>query len=488
MAGSASDYGGTTIEVPAGAVQSGTTFYLSQVVSGGPYVSDDEVRGGVISMKALGPSGEDAPFSSGITVTIPYNALIVQGEENPEGLIVTHYDEETGEFEPLETDYGDGYLTFLTSEFSLFAVVKPTELGFDIVGGDESKDYRMIAFSGRALDKNVRSNLEMVFGTYNEALWRLFAYDPLAGEYVEVRDENIWRFDDEFGLSPGHGFWLISRYNQNISVKGLSYDNNVGSVFYSILYPGWNMFSHPWTLSVNLGNYDIEVSVDGQSWVGFDDNDNNLTGNFWRFKEATASPGDWYEPLTDISLAKGKSYWLRNFMDQPVYIRIKKQSMGRLRVPGLPGQIKALAMKWFNRVLSVASRAVFAAPSNSVQPPPPPGAAAANDQSANQQGNTDSSAQLPGSTSTTSTSSPAPAPPSGGGAAGGGGFVTTVADGPGVHPVAETLSNFRDTYLQPNEGGKLKILQVMKIFVLLTLFLAAAWGIVKKQWHLYLPK
>ena len=144
----------------------------------------------------------------------------------------------------------------------------PSFFSFTISGGDEPQQYRMISFPGEELVKNVRANLQRIFGRYDETVWRLFAYDALADQYVEATDENIIRFDNEFSLKPGRGYWLISIATRDPSVKGLEYDPD--AVFYTVLKPGWNIFNHPWGTDVSLGTHDIEVSGDRTTWVGIE--------------------------------------------------------------------------------------------------------------------------------------------------------------------------------------------------------------------------
>jgi hypothetical protein len=241
----------------------------------------------------------------------------------------------------------------------------------------------MIAVSGEALNKNIRSNLEKVFGAYDDTLWRLFAYDPLAEEYVEATDANLDRFDDEFRLTPGMGFWLISRSASTIEADVLSYDDGIGSVFYTVLEPGWNIVSHPWDTVVELPVFRLEASDDLINWVEIKDLGNDLVSHsYYQFRGNSGSPGNWYEEIAfdQCELQPNQSYWVRNEKSYPVILRIVKllatASLQRMEPPDAMQTLVAKygLERWINHLVPEC----IASAANTL-PPDPPGVAGTED-------------------------------------------------------------------------------------------------------------
>jgi hypothetical protein len=247
----------------------------------------------------------------------------------------------------------------------------------------------MVSFSGTALASNARTNLEAIMGKYDDKIWRLFAYDSYAEKYVEAKDANLSRFDDEFKVGNGNGFWLISRETKNVLIDILTYDGSIGSTTYMLLPPGWSMISHPWKIGVNLLNFDIDVSEDLLTWKSIDDSGNNLTsGSFWQFKGEAGSAGDWYEEksFSTGTLDPNQSYWIKNLKDYPVALRIvNKTTIANRQISNSPLDIvKLMALNKLLKWIPDLTGLCFASLKDSQIPPDPPGGASGNEDASGQ--------------------------------------------------------------------------------------------------------
>ena len=233
-----------------------------------------------------------------------------------------------------------------------------------------------MAFAGQSLEPNLRTVLEAGLGAYDDTLWRLFAYDPATGQYVEATETNKALFDDKFAQGQGIGFWLIARNGGSLSDAALSASNTAGSTFYSVLYPGWNLITHPWRCALSLSTHRIEISLDGETWTGITSQANAITGqSFWKFKGGQGSPGDWYEeePFAGGSLEAQTGYWLKNKTGMPVYLRMALKEDSLMCKAAIPQNLKSAVAGWIARGLGGAAGEAIAASAGDT-PPDPPGA------------------------------------------------------------------------------------------------------------------
>ncbi|MBI5843963.1 MAG: hypothetical protein HZB23_04745, partial [Deltaproteobacteria bacterium] len=368
-------YSGTTIEAPPGSVPDGTTISFAEVTAGGPFLDDSEQRGLVFHLTSSNP------LTGPVTVTIPYEGLLAEGDD-PHDLVMVHFNERTGRWEWIRdftVDTTARTITFTTSSFSLFSLAVPETMTYAATGGSTVNAYRMMAFAGQALEANLRTALEAVLGVYDDSMWRLFAYDTATGQYVEATNANLGRFDDDFAQGQGFAYWLIARNNTTLSEAALSAANTAGSTFYSVLYPGWNLISHPWKCAAGLVSHRIEISVDGETWTGVTDPENVITDqSFWKFKGAQGEPGAWYEEIAFASgsLESQTGYWLKNRTGMPVYIRLALKEDSLLCKALIPQSLKSAAARWVDKGLGGAVGMAIAASAGDT-PPDPPGAAGA---------------------------------------------------------------------------------------------------------------
>lgn len=170
--------------------------------------------------------------------------------------------------------------------------------------------------------------------------------------------------------------YLISRETYTVQTDVLAYDDQIGSVFYAVLSPGWNIVSQPWSVAVETPAFRLEASSDLINWFAPEDPENDLVcPNFYRFKEDTGSPGNWYE---EIALDQGRlepnqSYWIRNEKPYPVVLRIVKMlNTGAVRVAPPSDAIRTLVAEFrLKRVMNCLVPECFASLFRTCPPDPP---------------------------------------------------------------------------------------------------------------------
>ncbi len=373
-------YSGTSILVPPGTVPSGSLFLSASTADGGtPWLAAVQRRGDVLYFNATDSSGNEVAFSGPVAVTIPYAALLSPGDD-PADLVIVHYNEAEGRWERVSgvvVNTVNQTLTFFTDGFSLFSPVMPAAFATDVPGGSQVQNYRMLAMAGVPLTRDARAALAEDLGAYDDTKWRLFAYDALAGVYVEATDENAARFAEEFSLKPGAPYWLISRTDATVSLEGLEYETGMGAAYYTVLPPGWSMLAHPWRTPVSLATHSMEVSGDGETWVSVADGANSLTSpSLWLYKGTAGEPGAWYDeaPWSTAALPAYAAGWVRNQTDGPVFLRmVQKDLVGK--ASGLPDRVRKAAQTMLAAGMDAGVAEAWAASLAADTPPDPPGAA-----------------------------------------------------------------------------------------------------------------
>ncbi len=103
-------------------------------------------------------------------------------------------------------------------------------------------------------------------GAYNNRIWRFGVWDPQAeqgGAYSE--------YPDVAEITPGQGFWLISRFGGEITASGWS--TSVATDYRLTIYPGWNQIANPYFYAIHFpqtlppGIDDLLYAYDGSGFV-----------------------------------------------------------------------------------------------------------------------------------------------------------------------------------------------------------------------------
>ena len=112
-----------------------------------------------------------------------------------------------------------------------------------------SADYQIVSIPYELQPNNITTVFKDLFNAYgyDKSKWRIFHYETNQSEYSEYLDGL-----DE--IEPGKGYWLISRYPQDIFFEGATtlrcrgYDRD----YYEItLTAGWNQIGNPYNFNVS---------------------------------------------------------------------------------------------------------------------------------------------------------------------------------------------------------------------------------------------
>ena len=413
-------YNGATIEISAGSIDEPVTVTFMLVSEGGPYIPEDVISGDVVEIGAETSSG-DAKFITPVEVSIPYGGI--SGIEDPR---VYTFDEEEGRWIWIRNavvDEVNKVISFKVEHFSLFTVLEPEELERSIDGGIYQEDYRIISFPGNPDDPDLEANLTQTLGPYDDTQWRCFAYDYKTDTYMEMNESG---FKERFPLEPGTAYWLISRKDKDLKVKGLSIDPT--KPFEGVLHPGWNMVGNPYDVPISMEDYDILISSDGVHFESI--LTTSLTDNYlYRFDPQRDSDGNiisWYSEVDPSveSIQPYEGYWLRSYYGSDLIVRIvPKTGQSAYLKPSISKKFIYLAKRSFIRLMDSVG-GICMAESGSSEPPPPPGAPGRSTESI-------------------------------GVASGGGGcFIATAAYGSPIHPYVKILRQFRDQYLLNTVWGR----------------------------------
>lgn len=158
--------------------------------------------------------------------------------------------------------------------------------------------FRMVSFPVTPASSSILANLEDDLGTYNKAVWRMFAFDPTASAYVEVNSASAPP------MAPGRGFWLISRDGVLVDVDGAL--PNTGEPFELTLLPGFNLIGSPFSFQVTWNECSVNgVKIPSQSSVG---------------TELFEWTGTSYSSVA--TMVNGRAYWCRNLTASSVVLEI----------------------------------------------------------------------------------------------------------------------------------------------------------------------
>ncbi|RZB30232.1 MAG: hypothetical protein SRB1_02512 [Desulfobacteraceae bacterium Eth-SRB1] len=417
-------YNGATVVVPAGSSTDLFTFTCNKVTSDQAKPNTSAVFGDVIDMNARKANGNKVTFGVAIEVTLPYGNI--PNIDRPQDLRVYTFNPDLNRWTPV-SDYTvnteDETISFRTTHFSLFTVGQAEELGTPVIGGTNTEDYSMISFPCNPDNFDLVANLSTIFGNYDTRIWRCAVYNNSSMEYDEA---NASDFADMHPLEPGRAYWVISRYDKLLNVKGLTLNKEVP--FETTLHPGWNMVANPYNETINSDA--ITVSDDG---VNFDSlSTTGLTDNYiFKFDPHDDGQGNtiWYTEISldNASMDPYQGCWIYNYKSSDIIIRFDESSIIALQqnVPLLYKKMIWHARRSLHRFMDVIASTCYADGNSAHQPPPPPG--------------------LPGNSSNSI-----------GVADGGGGgcFIATAAYGSKIEPHVRILRDFRDRFLLDNTAGK----------------------------------
>jgi hypothetical protein len=116
-------------------------------------------------------------------------------------------------------------------------------------GGNAQSAFRMISLPLVLEDSRPQAVFEDDLGPYDPKQWRLFRFNPLAGDYSE--------FPDLESFSPGKAFWLIVRPPNKQIDSGIGTTVATNQPFQIALQQGWNDIANPFTFPVNWSDVQI---------------------------------------------------------------------------------------------------------------------------------------------------------------------------------------------------------------------------------------
>ena len=122
-----------------------------------------------------------------------------------------------------------------------------TNLIPNLVSGGNVADYQIVSIPYELDIKKINSVFKDLFNAYgyDKSKWRIIHYEASASEYKEYL-EGL----DE--VSRGKGYWLISRYPQDIFFEGARSLRDDENGYYEIkLLIGWNQIGNPYNFNVS---------------------------------------------------------------------------------------------------------------------------------------------------------------------------------------------------------------------------------------------
>jgi hypothetical protein len=258
----------------------------------------------------------------------------------------------TGSGDPVTIDYA-GYARPKDAGYDMGAYEFITDIAheFSLPGGTgDATDYQMFTVpvtlaSGSSLKESMESSL----GTYDKGIWRVFAWDPGTGAYIEMDDAGF----ADLAVYPGRGFWVISTSTDTITFSGQpSPDGDYTGV---PLSPGWNMIALPWpSQSIELDN--IAVS-DGLTTSFITSTTNTLTQQYVWDYTGTGADNGYEQRASGAVLQPGTAYWIKVLASTEVTMLVPKDNEG--------GYFTASSVRTMSEVSTT--------PGDAEQPPPPPG-------------------------------------------------------------------------------------------------------------------
>ena len=133
----------------------------------------------------------------------------------------------------------------------------PTNVIPDLRFGGSVADYQIVSIPYELQPNNITTVFKDLFNAYgyDRSKWRIFHYETNQSEYSEY-------LDGLNEIEPGKGYWLISRYPQDIFFEGARTLEVVNGYYEIPLQTGWNQIGNPYNF--NLGWSDI-MSFNGDA-------------------------------------------------------------------------------------------------------------------------------------------------------------------------------------------------------------------------------
>ncbi len=188
--------------------------------------------------------------------------------------------------------------------------------------GVSEADARMISVFRWPDLPQIQTSLGDEIGDYDITLFRIAAYDPIAGDYVE--------YGPDLDLIPGRAYWILSRYGLDYAFDGVNvsmvHDMEVELRYNPDIPDGWNMIACP-----NKAAYDwedvrvLQYGKNGDIVFGpvsisnIDDENRYVDKRLRRWQDGA------YSPDTELMLP-GRGYWVKALAEN-VYLRFLADNM-----------------------------------------------------------------------------------------------------------------------------------------------------------------
>jgi hypothetical protein len=221
-------------------------------------------------------------------------------------------------------DQGSGTFSEWSAERSFKIGISSQDRSVKIRSGTSPADFVMVSFTVWPDDPAATSVLGDEIGTaYNTKLFRIGAYDPIRGAYVE--------YGEKLEIEPGRAYWFGSKKKTDIAVNGvpvsLNHDIEVKLLYNPSIGDGWNMIGCPNSADYDWNDVEIlQYNTDGEIIRGplpVSSDENDLSDKtLWRWEAGE------YVPDT-AQMERNKGYWIRAKKEN-VFLRFPAKSQKNL--------------------------------------------------------------------------------------------------------------------------------------------------------------
>ncbi len=213
----------------------------------------------------------------------------------------------------------------------------------NIEGEADALDYDIMGIKS-FYQAPVRKILEDAFGSYNITSWRVFAHDPVEGS-KELIDIEV---TDTTAITPGQGFWRISRVGGDIVADGVN-PEEVPSYTVSLYPQAWSLVANLYDNSVVWDDVSVLAGNVSEPFTGTigaakDETDSSVTTalsyvnqTLWGMDKSGES-GTLTRPYQAVdSMESGKGYWVYNKSSEFVSLQIDKPSVAVTKAKATAG-------------------------------------------------------------------------------------------------------------------------------------------------------